>query len=444
MVALGVPLAVSMRDRVEAEVRSQASSQADVVAASASEPLEHDRLGSLDRLTAAAAKSARGRVIIVDPGGRIVADSAGPASTGDDYSGRPEIAAALDGQSYQQTRHSDTLGEDILATAVPVLRAGTVVGAVRVTQSVAAVDGAVRRSLLGIGVLGLVVIGLGLVAGALIAQRIARPIGRLAEAADEVAAGELDTRAAVEGSSEQRSLAVSFNEMTTRLERLIVSQQEFVADASHQLRTPLTGLRLQLEELQSGVAAEDRGAATEAALHEVDRLSAIVDELLVLSRAGVIAAPAAPVGIAAAADRAAARWSNAAAVAGLEIERRSDPGEAAEVRCVGSDLDRALDALIENAVAYGAAGRRIVIADDPHGIEIRDRGPGFEAGEEEAVFERFFRGRAGRLGPQGTGLGLPIARELAAGWGGAVEAGSREGGGAVVRLTFPTAVGAAL
>ena len=437
MVALGVPLAVSMRDRVEAEVRSQARSQADVVAASASEPLEHHRSGTLGRLAGASARASRGRVIIVGAGGHILADSAGPASKGDDYSGRPEITAALGGQSYQQTRHSDTLGEDILATAVPVLRAGNVVGAARVTQSVAAVDGAVRRSLAGIAILGLVVIGLGLAAGALIAQRIARPIGRLAGAADSVTAGELATRAAVEGSSEQRSLAISFNEMTERLERLIVSQQEFVADASHQLRTPLTGLRLELEELQDLGAGPEREAAVASALHEVDRLSAIVDELLLLSRAGAAATPAEPVDLADAADRAAGRWRSAATAAGLSIERRSEPG-AGGIRCVPGDLDRALDAVIENAVAYGAAGRRVVVADDERGIEILDEGPGFEPGEEAAVFDRFFRGSAGRRGPQGTGLGLPIARELAAGWGGGVEARNRDGGGATVRLTFPS------
>src|SRR4029078_4895279 len=104
---------------------------------------------------------------------------------------RPEIEAALSGRSYQQERRSDTLNADILATAVPILEHGAPVGAVRVTQSVEAVKGAVRRSIVGIALLAVVVLALGVIAGALIARRIARPIDKLAEAADDVAGGDL-------------------------------------------------------------------------------------------------------------------------------------------------------------------------------------------------------------------------------------------------------------
>jgi signal transduction histidine kinase len=436
VVALGVPLAVSLRDRVDAEVRSQARSQADVVAASANEALEHGRPGGLQQLTTASAHSVRGRVIIVDSAGAVVADSAGTESVGTSYANRPEIVAALAGDSSQQTRHSDTLGADILATAVPVLSAGKPIGAVRVTQSVEAVDAAVRRSVLGIALLALVVMALGVGAGALIAQRIASPIRRLADAADEVAGGDLEARAQVEGSSEQRSLARSFNAMTGRLGRMLSSQQEFVADASHQLRTPLTGLRLQLEELESASLADDQRTSVEAAVHEVDRLALIVDDLLVLSRAGETSGPGERVALAAAADRAVGRWQKAAAASNLELVRRSGDGSATAI-CVPADLDRVLDAVIENALAYSPAGGEIVVGDGPGLIEVLDSGTGFERGEEDIVLERFYRGRAGRQGPEGTGLGLSIASELAAQWHGGVSVANRSGGGAQVRLTFP-------
>jgi signal transduction histidine kinase len=439
VVALGVPLAVSLRDRVDAEVKSQARSQADVVAASSSEALEHGRDRGLQRLTSTAAESVRGRVIIVDSAGRVTADSAGQISIGRDYSSRPEVTAALTGDPEQLTRHSETLGVDILATAVPVISAGRTIGAVRVTQSVEAVNTAVHRSLAGIGLLALVVMALGVVAGALIAQRIASPIGRLADAADEVAAGNLEAKAAVEGSTEQRSLARSFNQMTGRVGRMLASQQEFVADASHQLRTPLTALRLQLEELEAmHPAGAESQATVQTAIHEVDRLALIVDELLILSRAGEAGGQVEPVRLADAADRAAARWRKAAAARELEVVRRPADGSATGA-CVSTDLDRALDAVIENAVAYSPAGGEIAIADGPEGIDILDAGPGFAPGEEETVFERFFRGQAGRRGPEGTGLGLAIARELAAQWSGGVKATNRPGGGARVSLTFPSA-----
>ncbi len=441
VIALGVPLAISLRDRVDAEVRSQAQSQADVVAASASELLETGSRRTLNKLARQSAASVRGRVIVVDGAGRIVADSAGPAELGARYSNRPEIAAALAGRSYQEVRHSDTLDADILATAVPVIFAGRPIGAVRVTQSVEAVNHAVRRSLVGIALLGLVVLLLGVTAGALIAGQIARPIRRLAGAADRVAAGDLETRAAIEGTTEQRSLARSFNEMTARLERLLQGHRDFVADASHQLRTPLTGVRLHLEELQAGSdSAEQQPALLDAAIHEIDRLAAIVDELLILSRAGEHDLPGEEIGLADAADRAAGRWRRAGEAKQVEIVRRSSDGPSI-VLCASGDLDRALDSLIENAILYSPRGEEIAIVDGPGSIEVLDRGPGLAEGEEKVVFERFFRGRAGRQGPEGTGLGLAIASELASQWGGTVSIANRSGGGARAALTLVEAKG---
>ena len=130
------------------------------------------------------------------------------------------------------------------------------------------------------------VLALGLAVGAVIARRIARPLNRLDATARQIADGDLDRRAPVEGTTEQRSLAHSFNTMTSRLAQALQAQRQFVADASHQLRTPLTGLRLRLEEAR----AESRDAAAreeiDLGIREVDRLSAMVEELLVLSRAG--------------------------------------------------------------------------------------------------------------------------------------------------------------
>jgi signal transduction histidine kinase len=436
LIALGVPSAVSLRDRVDSEVRGQARSQADVVAASASELLGPRQRPGLRRLVRISAASVRGRVIVVDRRGRLLADSAG-APAGRSYADRPEIRAALDGHGEQITRNSRTLGADILATSEPVLARGRIDGAVRVTQSVAAVHRAVRASILDLAALAGVVLLLGIVAAAVVAQQIARPIRRLDRAARQVATGDLSSTVSVEGSSEQRSLARAFNEMTTRIRRLLRSQQDFVADASHQLRTPLTGLRLRLESLAERLRGGDPAAEdVEAALEEIDRLSLIVDELLILSRAGEHDLPAEPVDLLDAATRAAGRQGTSAAERSIELDV-GDGGAAAGAWCARHDLDRSIDALLENAVRYSPPGSSVLIEVGPGLIEILDRGPGLKPGEEEAVFERFSRGSAGRSGPSGTGLGLPIARELVRQWGGEVTLAGREGGGTRASIRLP-------
>jgi signal transduction histidine kinase len=437
LVAFGVPLGVSLDKRVDSEVRAQARSQAEVVAASAPELLEHSQAAVLQRLVTRSAEAQRGRVIVVDARGRVIADSAGPAETGVSYASRPEIAAALGGHTSQQVRRSDVLNEDLLATAVPVLQAGRPIGAVRVTQSNAAVGDATRSAILRLVGLGAIVLLLGGLAGALIARETSRPIDRLERAARQVEGGDLTTRAPVEGSSEQRALASSFNSMTERLERLLRSQRDFVADASHQLRTPLTGIRLQLEELRDEVDPSDpRAAELDTALKEVDRLAGIVNELLILSRAGERDMPAEVIDVGAEVDQAVARWRKAAHDAGIELAHDRNGGTPSCV-CARSDFDRVLDSLIENAIHYSPGGSEVQVRTSGDRIEVLDRGPGLAPGEEETVFERFHRGQAGRHGGTGTGLGLSIARELATAWGGEVRIANREGGGARAVIALP-------
>jgi signal transduction histidine kinase len=438
LIAFGVPLALSLRDRVDSEVKSQARSQAEVVATSATEFVHPAQPQPLRRIAEKSAESVRGRVIVVDAQGRLLADSAG-SPVGRSYDDRPEVEAALQGHGEQITRDSETLGEEILATSVPILERGRPTGAVRITQSIDAVHKAVKTSILDIAALAGVVLLLGVVAGALIAQQIARPIRRLDGAARRVAQGDLDTAVAVEGSTEQRSLARTFNEMTQRIKRLLRAQQEFVADASHQLRTPLTGLRLRLEGLSDRFRGEvpvERELA--AAMAEIDRLSLIVEELLILSRAGEHELPGERIDLGGAVRRAAERWQATAADRGIEIVEAA-AGGAAEGWCAAPDLERSLDSVIENALIYSPAGTTLTLEAAPGRIVVLDQGPGLAPGEEEAVFERFSRGSAGRQGSKGTGLGLAIARELTRQWGGDVRLRNRPGGGLAATIELAPA-----
>jgi two-component system, OmpR family, sensor kinase len=435
VVSLGVPLALSLRDRVNAEVHSQALSQADVVAATSADLLSPPNAAALGMVVRSSGATVRGRVLIVNTRGRVLADSAGSLALGSNYSSRPEIAAALRGRSVQTQRASRSLGENILATAVPVLHNGSAIGAVRITQSVTAVQHAVRSTVAKLGLIAGTVLLLGLLAGGVIARQVALPLRRLEGAAKRLAGGDLAARAVVEGSSEQRSLSASFNEMADRVQRLIGAQREFVADASHQLRTPLTALRLRLEEARATGVEPAVAAELDAGTAEVDRLAAILDELLVLSRAEDRELEGERVDLPDAVRRAIERWDAAAHARQITLRPADEqPGAA---WCARADLDRALDVLIENALAYSPAGGEVTLASGEGRIEVCDQGPGLAPGEEQLVFERFHRGRAGRQGPEGSGLGMAIARTLARAWHGEARLGNRAGGGAVAVLEFP-------
>jgi signal transduction histidine kinase len=431
IVALEVPLATSVADRVDGEVRSQARAQADLVAATVADLLDPRDRSRRRRVVTAAARSSRGRVIVVDRRGRLLSDSQG-APVGTDFSARPEIRAALAGSRDQRVRTSQSLDRELLATTVAVFGDGRPVGAVRITQSVDAVDRAVRRAWLGLALIGLLVLGVGLLAGAVVAGQITRPLRRLDQAAQRVAEGDLTARVQLEGSAEQRSLGRTFNLMTERLERLVRAQRLFVADASHQLRTPLTGLRLRMEAVEGSRLEAEAAGDVQGALAELDRLSQMITELLELSRAGERDAAGEALSLREVAKRAAQRWESAATARGQRVVALD--GADAAVWMAGADADRILDVLVENALLYSPAGATIEIEGRGDALEVRDRGPGLEDGEAQAVFERFHRGSAGRQGVPGSGLGLPIARELARRWGADVTLLPRPGGGTIAQL----------
>ena len=225
--------------------------------------------------------------------------------------------------------------------------------------------------------------------------------------------------------------------MTARLGRSLRSQREFVANASHQLRTPLTGLRLRLE--AAAAKSDDPQVRDElaAAEHETERLARLLAELLTLAGERERPEPQ-PVDVGDAAGGAFERWRRPARRSGHELI--VDEGEPTEVCASPEDVAAMLDNLIENALRYSPAGGRVTIGWRSDGRRVRigvdDEGPGIEADESERVFERFYRGSASG-GQDGTGLGLNVVEALAKRWDGEASLTNRPEGGARAEIVLP-------
>jgi len=429
-VPLGVSYARNERHDLTANVERDA-----VAVASLSEDALEQRTAAPPALAALADRyqhDTGGRVVVVDRRGRAIVDST--ASVGADFSSRPEIRAALDGTVASGVRHSQTLGTDLLYVAVPVASSGIVHGAARITYPTSEVDARIRRYWLVLGAIAAVVFAVAVALGAGFARWIVRPLGRVDAAAEAVAGGNLEVRVPINGPPELRRLAGSFNEMVVKLAGLLRSQEQFVADASHQLRTPLTALRLRLENLAPGDDPEHR-EEVEAALEEVNRLGALVDGLLTLARADRAGSAPVELEVTAAIHERVEAWAALADEQGVKL--------AAEVvdrprACVTAGrIEQVLDNLLANALEVTPVGSVVDIAAKRSGgwveISVRDRGPGMTDEQIGRAFDRFWRARPGE---GGFGLGLAIVQRLVHADGGEIELRPREGGGldAVVRL----------
>jgi two-component system, OmpR family, sensor kinase len=438
IVALEVPLVLNLSRRVDAEVKAEAAGQAQLVAATAGDDRGNGK--ALNSLVHQAGRTSGGRVIIVGPAGRLEADSAGSGLGSVSYASRPEIAQALRGDTAQGTRQSDSLNEQLLFTAVPIVHNGEVRGAVRVTQSVEAVHDEIRKDAIALIGVGAVALLLGVGVAWLLAGFLSRPPETLAVAARRVAEGDLEARAPEVGPREQREVAAAFNEMTGRLAAALAAQRDFVSNASHQLRTPLTGLRLRIE--AAADLSRDESVETElrAAEAELERLSELLTSLLALARGDERPAAPRPVDVARVAADAGERWLGRADETGHSLEFSGDGP--VDVLASAEDLALVLDNLIENAITYSPSGSAVVVEWGRDGtcgyVAVSDEGPGLAPGEESRVLERFHRGGAGR-GKPGTGLGLPIVRAMAERWRGSLRLANREVGGLRAEVRLPLA-----
>jgi signal transduction histidine kinase len=356
------------------------------------------------------------RVVVVDENGVLVVSTDVRDEPGKDFSNRPEIQIPLEqGIPATGERNSQTLGGNIVYVAVPVVSGTKVVGAVRITFPSQVIDDRTAEKTRGLILVGMISLVGAAFAAFLMSSSFTSPIRRLRRTTEAIAEGDLSQRAEEEGPPEIKGLARSFNTMTERIERLLDQQKAFAGDASHQLRTPLTALRLQLERAADMVDTDPEAARerVEAATEETERLQRLVEGLLMIARSEGSTPVLEPVNVSQLVNDRFEVWEPFAAERGVHLVTNAPPGLIATA--VPSSLEQIVDNYVDNALGQARDGDTISIVAAAYantvGVHVIDEGPGMKPEHLEHAFDRFWRAPDAPHG--GSGIGLAVVQHLA-------------------------------
>jgi two-component system sensor histidine kinase MprB len=308
------------------------------------------------------------------------------------------------------------------------------IGAVQVARPLRDSDRVLAR--LRIVLVLLVVVGTALAAGVsrLFSRRVVAPVTELTEAAEHIeATGDLGRRIEGGGHDEVGRMAARFNAMLARLQTSQAQQRQLVADASHELRTPVTSLRTNVEVLRDSppMAEGDRRALLDDVVEQAEELGNLVGDLIALARDGEAPPATEDVRLDELVAEAVVRARRHAPA--VDFTLRSEPSV---VTAAPERIGRAVNNLLDNAAQHSDRVEVTVAADGI--VAVRDHGPGVPPGDVPHLFDRFYRGATAR-GRPGSGLGLAIVRQVAEAHGGSVRVESPDDGGARFVLALPGA-----
>ncbi|MFI5532883.1 sensor histidine kinase [Kitasatospora sp. NPDC051853] len=433
-VPVAFTLTAQLRGDTEESVRREATTMALLLGAG-----DQPARQALSRLAGAYAEETPGRVEVVAADGGSVDALPRPEEPTDEALRR----AVSEGRTTVDWGSRLVWGPELVVT-VPARApdSGTITGAVRIRYATADLTDRLWRiwgfrAILAVGVLA-VAAGL----GAIVARLLTRPLRQLNEMASRFGAGDLTARSPVTGPQETRTLALTLNQGAERLDTLVASQRIFVADASHQLRTPLTALRLSLDNIADGVDDEFVREDVEQATAEVVRMSRLVSGLLVLARAEAKVSAPEPLVLRELVAERLAVWRPAAEERGVTIALSGDTDDLPRVLAGPGNLDQVLDNVLSNALEVSPDGSTITVRltarpGDQVLLDVLDQGPGMSEAERSRAFDRFWRGQ-GLTGRTGSGLGLAIVRQLVTDDGGTATLAEAPGGGLRVRIGLRT------
>jgi two-component system, OmpR family, sensor histidine kinase MprB len=366
------------------------------------------------------------------PGGQGAARRQIPVTAGD-----RAIAARGTGAGFSE-RSVDGTTLRVLSTGVGPN------GAVLVAQPLTEVEHELNHLLLILALIGVGGVVLAALLGTLVARTALAPIARFTQRTETLTGNlDLSRRLEVHGRDELARLAESFNTTLDALERSVQAQRHLIADASHELRTPISSLRANIQVLGDAerLPAEEQESLRADIVAELDELTALVGDVVELARG------AAPDGalddvrldevvraaVASARRRGSGDGTAAAGEVGFEL--RMEP---TIVHGPAERIGRAVSNLVDNARKWSPQDGTVEVTLTDGVLSVRDHGPGFQDADLPFVFDRFYRADAARALP-GSGLGLAIVRQAAEACGGFAEAQNAPGGGALLRVSFGAA-----
>jgi signal transduction histidine kinase len=378
VLVLGIPLGAVEAARVRSEQTGRLEREADAVASVVDDRLERGLMLSPGQLAP-----------LVRDGHRVTVRSGG----------RTVTAGTVQGDAI--TVRAGTTGAAVVSASAPRSE----------------INGRVMRSWLLIAALSLGGIGVAVALAAIQARRLSQPLERMARSSAQLGDGDFSVRAPRSGVPEIDAIGRALDHSAERIADLVAREREFSANVSHQLRTPLTALRLRLEESARADDPQVLREDLDAALAEADRLESMIADLLAHARSTRQAALT-HVDLGTAVREHAAAWAALYARSGRAIRVRGDD-DASALASPGT-IGQVIDVLLDNSLRHGAGTS--TIATTHHGrfatISVEDEGPGVDPATVDTIFER------GTTNGTGTGIGLHLARILARADGGSLRLAS--------------------
>ncbi len=387
-------------------------------------------------------------ITVVDDDGHVVADSGPkPQREGENISNQPEINDALAGIVAMYTRSSAQTKTEWLFVAVPIRAAGQTAGVIRLGLPLNDLNLRLNKDFINFLEFMLTTGFVTILISLLLARRVTRPISEMSAMSKQIArSGDFSVFVPVRRNDEIGELGLSFNQMIGRLREQERLRQEFIANASHELKTPTMAIGSVVEALQAGAAGDPelREQFLSSLEKLVDRQRQLIQDLLDITRldGGLEKDWHEEVSLKQVISEAVAEIQPQAEKKQIDLQNRADT-DGLCVHGSGSQLHRALVNLLTNAVNYTPPQGRVTVSSrspGPGHIEVRisDTGPGIEPGDLPHIFDRFYRGDKARTRVGGgTGLGLAITREIIARHHGVVEVESEVGRGSVFTVRLP-------